>query len=63
MLAVYIQGKSFLRPQTAGVETLAEGYWVGVKRSASLYLLVALQLLAAAIYEALLAIAILPHLK
>ncbi len=63
MLAAYAQGKSFLLPQTAGASTLAQGYWAGIKSSAAIYLLVALQLLAAAVYEAVLAIIILPHLK
>ena len=63
MFSAYVQGKSFLLPATAGVQTLAEGYWVGLKRAAVLYLLVALQLMVAAIYEASLVIVIRPLLQ
>ncbi len=52
MLAAYIQGKAFISPQSVSVTTHRQGYWVGVKRSARLYLLVVLVLAVAAVYEA-----------
>lgn len=52
MLAAYAQGKAFLWPRTAGVETRRQGYVAGVKRSLRLYVLVVLLLAGAAVYEA-----------
>jgi hypothetical protein len=52
MLAAYLQGKAFIFPQSVGVTTRWQGYWVGVKRSARLYLLVVLVLAVSAVYEA-----------
>jgi hypothetical protein len=63
MLAAYVQGKSFLLSASAGATGHAQGYWVGLQRSSRLYLLVVLQLLVAAIYEALLVIVIRPHIS
>ena len=53
MLAVYIQGKAFLKPQAYGLQSHLKGYLEGLRRAAWIYLLVALVLAAAAIYEAL----------
>lgn len=52
MLAAYVQGMAFLRPKTVGVQTRRQGYWIGVKRSVRIYLLVAITLFVAAVYEA-----------
>jgi hypothetical protein len=64
LLAVYVHGKAFLFPRSAGVEAQGSGvgrvarlalggYWAGLKRTARLYVLVVIVLAAAAIYEAL----------
>lgn len=53
MLAAYVQGKAFLWPRSAGVATRRQGYGLGVKRSARIYLLVVLVLAVSAVYEAL----------
>jgi hypothetical protein len=60
LLGVYIQGRAFLFPKRAGLERHGQGYLVGLKRTASLYILVTLVLLVAAVYEAGVAIAFLP---
>jgi hypothetical protein len=60
MLAAYVQGKSFLRPSTAGVATHWEGYRAGVRQTAAIYPLVALELFAAAVYEATMLIVLRP---
>ncbi len=53
MLAVYVQGKAFLWPDSVGAANRSQGYVTGLKLSARLYLLVVLVLAVAAIYEAL----------
>lgn len=53
MLAVYIHGKSFLRPRSIGLTSHILGYVAGLKLSARLYLLVLIVLAVSAIYEAL----------
>jgi len=60
MLAAYIQGRAFLWPATVGATTHGEGYRAGVKRSLRLYLLVAIVLAVAAVYEVLEVIYIIP---
>lgn len=62
MLAAYVHGRAFLWPHSVGAATRRRGYWLGVKRSARLYWLVALVLAVAAVYEALVAIYIIPSL-
>lgn len=62
MLAAYVHGRAFLWPHSVGAATHRRGYWLGVKRSARLCLLVALVLAMAAVYEALVAIYIIPSL-
>jgi hypothetical protein len=62
MLAAYDHGKAWLIPGSAGVESRKQGYLVGVKRSLSIYLLVALVLLVAAVYEVVVTVIILPWL-
>jgi hypothetical protein len=63
MLGSYIQGKSFLLPQTAGANTRWQGYKSGATYSLQIYALVAGVLAVAAIYEAVLAIYIMPLVR
>jgi hypothetical protein len=60
MLAVYVQGRAFIWPQTVGKEGHGQGFVEGIKRTGVLYILVAITLLAAAIYEALEVILLVP---
>ncbi len=60
MLAVYIQGKAFLRPQAYGISSRGRGYLEGLKRAGWVYVLVVSVLAAAAIYEAIEVIYIAP---
>ena len=53
MLSIYIHGKAFLRPEAYGVEGRLRGYLEGLRRTGWIYLLVAIMLAIAAIYEAL----------
>ncbi len=53
MLAAYIQARATFWPKRVGAENPLKGYVAGLKRSALLYVLVALVLAAAAIYEAI----------
>jgi hypothetical protein len=60
MLAAYIQGKAFLWPGTVDATTHTQGYLAGVKRSLRLYLLVAIVLAVAAVYEVVEVIFVIP---
>ncbi|HEX6384504.1 MAG TPA: hypothetical protein VF177_07530 [Anaerolineae bacterium] len=60
MLAAVVQGQAFLWPASVGATSRKQGYLMGLKRTAFLYLLVVLVLAVAAVYEAVLAIVILP---
>jgi hypothetical protein len=51
MFAVYLQGRAFLWPRSAGVEGFGRGYREGLKRTGKIYILVVLILAVAAIYE------------
>jgi len=62
MLSAYAQGKAFLSPKRVGAAGHARGYWMGVKQALRIYLLVALALIVAAIYEVSIAVWILPRL-
>ena len=62
MLGVYIHGRYFLWPAIAGVEGRGRGYLAGLKASARLYVLVALLLAIAAVYEVLEVIFLVPLL-
>lgn len=53
LLAVIVQGKAFLFPQTEGTPSHVEGYKIGFVKTAKLYVLVIACLLVAAIYEAI----------
>ena len=63
MFASYIQGKSFLFPHGAGATTRWQGYKSGATCSLQLYALVAGVLAVAAIYEAVMAIYIMPLVR
>jgi hypothetical protein len=62
MLGAYVQGRAFLWPSTVNAATHTQGYQAGVKRSLRLYLLIAIVLAAAAVYEVLEVIFIIPLL-
>lgn len=53
MLGIYIHGRAFLWPHSVGAERRGQGYVAGLKRAGRLYVLAALVLAVAAIYEAL----------
>jgi hypothetical protein len=53
LFGVYLQGRAFLWPKSAGVENRWQGYLEGLKRTGKIYILVLLTLLIAAIYEVL----------
>jgi hypothetical protein len=61
-LGVYLHGTAFLWPQTGGATGHLQGYWHGVKKQARIYLLVALVLVVAALYEVALALVAAPAL-
>jgi hypothetical protein len=52
MLSIYIHGKAFLRPGAYGIQGRLRGYLEGLRRTGWIYLLVALLLAIAAVYEA-----------
>jgi hypothetical protein len=62
MFASYVQGTSFLFPARVGAEGRWHGYKLGLKHFLRLYVLVAAALAIAAMYEAVIAILILPRL-
>ncbi len=51
LLAVYVQARAFLWPQSVGLTTRWRGYVEGLKRTGKIYVLVILTLAIAAIYE------------
>jgi hypothetical protein len=51
LFGIYLQGRAFLWPKSAGVEGHWRGYLEGLKRTGKVYLLVILTLIVAAIYE------------
>ena len=52
MLAIYVHGRAFLQPQAFGIQDQLHGYLEGFRRTGWIYLLVALLLAIAAVYEA-----------
>jgi hypothetical protein len=62
MFGAHLQGKAFLSPFQTGAATIGQGYLKGVVAEGKIYLLVVLTLIVAAVYEALIAILILPFL-
>jgi hypothetical protein len=63
MLAAWVQGRAFLSPESVGAPDRGQGYILGIKRVLHLYVLVVLVLAVAAIYEAVVAILVLPLLR
>lgn len=63
MLGVVIQGRALLFPRTVGASTHREGFWIGIKQSAQLYILVVIVLAIAAIYEVLESVILLSTVK
>jgi hypothetical protein len=63
MLAVFVQAKAFIQPQAYGLTGHLRGYVEGLRRTGWIYLLVALFLAVAAIYEALEVIYLAPLLR
>jgi hypothetical protein len=63
MLAVYLHGKSFLFPKSAGMESHWSGYKHGLKQTAWLYAPVVILLAVAAVYEAFDVILLVPLFK
>lgn len=53
LFAAYVQGRAFLSPRSVGRTSHREGYWIGVKLTAQLYVLIVVVLLIAAVYEVL----------
>jgi hypothetical protein len=62
LFGAYLHARAFLRPQSVGATGHAQGYWYGLKQQAPIYLLVALVLLVAAVYEVLIAVVAMPAL-
>lgn len=62
-MGAYLQGRAFLWPRRTGATGHRQGYWRGLKDEARLYLLVALVLLVAAVYEVWFAVAAVPALR
>lgn len=60
MLAVFVHGKAFIKPQAYGVTGHWHGYVEGLRRTGWIYLLVVLMLAVAAVYEAVEVIYIAP---
>jgi len=52
MFAAYLQWKGALKPKSVQTESRVKAYWIGVKRTAYIYILVALLLAISALYEA-----------
>lgn len=53
LFAAFVQGKAFLKPRSVGSTSHREGYWMGLKLTAQLYILIVAVLLIAAVYEVL----------
>ncbi len=62
LLAVWIHGRSFIAPQSAGAASCGAGYRIGLRKTVRLYVLIAAVLAVAAVYEALEVIYVAPLL-
>jgi hypothetical protein len=62
LFGAYLHAKAFLWPRSAGAAGRVQGYGYGLRQQARIYLLVALVLLIAAVYEVLLALVAVPAL-
>ncbi len=60
--AAYLHGRSFLAPQSMGATSHGQGYVLGIKHSAHVYLFVTVLLLVAALYESFTGVYIIPAL-
>jgi len=61
-LGAFLHGRAFLRPRSVGAQHYAQGYWEGLKIQARIYVLVALAVLVAAVYEVAIAVFAIPAL-
>jgi hypothetical protein len=50
-LGAYLHGRAFLWPRSVGETSIWRGYWAGLKTQARIYVLIAVVLLVAAVYE------------
>jgi hypothetical protein len=62
VLGAYLHGRAFLWPKSVGAAGYQQGYWRGLKEQGRIYLLVAVVLIIAALYEVGLALLALPAL-
>jgi hypothetical protein len=62
LFGAYLHGRAFLWPQSVGATGRRQGYWHGLKQQGHIYLLVALVLIIAALYEVGLAMVAIPVL-
>jgi hypothetical protein len=62
MLAAYLQGRALLAPRSVGAISHGEGYRREVGIALQIYALVILMLIAAALYESLVGILLLPRI-
>ena len=62
-LGAFLHGRAFLRPRSVGLQGHVRGYWEGLRIQARIYVLVALNLLLAAIYEVAIAVFAIPALR
>jgi hypothetical protein len=62
LFGAYRRARAFLRPRSVGATGPLQGYWHGLKEQVPIYLLVALVLLVAAVYEVLLVVVAMPAL-
>jgi hypothetical protein len=63
MFAAFVHAKAFLSPRSVDANSRGAGYWIGLKMTAQLYVLVIGVLLIAAIYEVLEAALILAYFR
>ncbi len=61
MLAAYIQGTAFLSPQSVGEPSREQGYLLGLGRTGELYVIIAILLGIAAVYESIEGYFLMPH--
>ncbi len=62
ILAAWVLGRAFVSPSSVGATRWLEGYGIGLKKALSVYVLVAIVLAIAAVYEALEVIYLVPLL-
>jgi hypothetical protein len=62
MLGAFVLGKAFVSPSSVGASRWRDGYFTGLKQGGRIYVLVALVLAIAAVYEALEVIYLVPRI-